>query len=99
MKMEPATEFVRSQQILWSDLEDEVVMMNIDQGSYFSLKGPSARVWQLLQDPTSLQDMQDLLTTEYDVSVHQCHAELRDLMAKLCDKKLVHIVPASANSN
>lgn len=39
-----ATELARSLQILRSDMVDEVVVMNIVDGSCFGLKGLSARV-------------------------------------------------------
>lgn len=85
-------EIVSSKQILWSELKDEIVMMNIDEGSYFSLQGPSARVWELLKEPTSVKAVHAVLIEEYDVPAEQCQQELLGLIQSLHDGQLVNIV-------
>jgi len=86
------TKIIGSDQILSSDLGDEIVMMSIDEGKYFSLRGPAGRVWELLKQPVTPKAMIDILIEEYDVSAEQCEDELIALINDMFDGKLVKFV-------
>ncbi|QFT78506.1 PqqD family peptide modification chaperone [Erythrobacter sp. THAF29] len=84
-----ATKVAASEKILASNLGDEVVMMCIDKGKYFSLKGPSGRIWNLLETPTTLNEIRGTLLAEYDVSPDECEDQLVSLIGELRDQDLV----------
>lgn len=83
------TKFSASEQILSSDIGDEMVMMDINLGKYFSLKGPSGRVWELIGNGTTVQAIFDVLIEEYDVEAEQCQQELLALLKDLHDAEMI----------
>jgi len=83
------TKFSASEQILSSDIGDEMVMMDINLGKYFSLKGPSGRVWELIGNGTTVQAIFDVLIEEYDVEAEQCQQELLALLKDLRDAEMI----------
>ncbi|CAO1652493.1 PqqD family peptide modification chaperone [Parasphingorhabdus sp. NYA22] len=83
------TKFSASEQILSSDIGDEMVMMDINLGKYFSLKGPSGRVWELIGNGTTVQAIFDVLLEEYDVEAEQCQQELLALLKDLHDAEMI----------
>ena len=83
------TQVAASEKILTSNLGDEVVMMCIDQGKYYSLKGPSGRIWELLETPTTLEDIRSTLMEEYNVAQEKCESQLVSLISELRDQDLV----------
>jgi hypothetical protein len=85
------TQISASETILSSDLGDEVVMMCINKGKYFSLQGPSGRIWKLLETPRTLGEICDVLLEEYDVAPTDCESELIALVAEMHDQELVNI--------
>lgn len=87
-----STKIASSEHILSSDIGDEMVMMSIDEGKYFSLKGPSGRVWGLIEQGTDVQSIHQALVAEYDVDTAQCEKELLDLLNELYDKNLITLI-------
>jgi len=83
------TKVSASKQILSSDIGDEMVMMDINLGKYFSLKGPSGRVWELIGNGTTVQAIFDVLLEEYDVEAEQCQQELLALLKDLHDAEMI----------
>lgn len=83
------TQVAASERILSSNLGDEVVMMCIEQGKYYSLKGPSGRIWELLETPTTVSAIRSTLLEEYDVTPDECEDQLFSLIGQLREKELV----------
>ena len=92
MKAELNTFVVRADHLLSSELDDEIVMMDVESGSYFSMPGPSGRIWQLLETGQTVKTVKDALLMEYDVTPDQCEAELLPFVNTLIDRGLVKIV-------
>ena len=81
--------FSSAKQILSSDIGDEMVMMDINLGKYFSMKGPSGRVWELIEKETTVQAIFDILLDEYDVEAEQCQQELFALLEDMHDAEMI----------
>ena len=45
------TKYVRNSKTISGRLHDEMVMMDIEQGKYFSLNPVATRIWDLLESP------------------------------------------------
>lgn len=83
------TKYRRNGNTLTGQLHDEIVMMDIGQGKYFSLNPVATRVWHLLDEPRTLDYLCDSLIEEYDVDPVQCRTEVAELLAELEKLKLV----------
>lgn len=67
--------YIRNKNTVSGKLHDEIVMMDIDKGKYFSLNPISTSIWNLLEEPLSLEELCHKLQEEYDVSEEQCKTE------------------------
>lgn len=83
------SEIERCKHILASELDDQVVMMDINEGAYFSMKGPSGRIWELTQSTTSVRSIFDKLLDEYDVDADRCRKELLALLDDMLKANLI----------
>lgn len=72
-----------------SEVGDEVIMMSIEEGSYFGLKGPSGRIWELLKDGSDLQQIHSDLVSEYEVDPSECERELFALIGDMLQNNLI----------
>ena len=71
----------RNPAMVFTELDDSLVMMNPERGSYHELDPIAARIWALLESDRSVADLRDALLLEYDdVAPEQCE---RDLLAFL----------------
>lgn len=84
-------------EVLFRDLGEDMVLLDLRSGVYFSLNAVGARIWHILQEQGPLQGVLDSLVGEYDVSEGQCATDLCDLIALMRDKGLVEVSdPAAA---
>ncbi|MFI5280417.1 MAG: PqqD family peptide modification chaperone [Gemmatimonadales bacterium] len=77
--------------VLASDFGSEQVILNLRDGVYYGLEDVGARIWQLLQRPTTLAAMRAVLVEEFDVDAERCEQDLRALIADLGARGLVKI--------
>jgi hypothetical protein len=68
--------FIRNNKTISGRLHDEMVMMNIDQGKYFSLNNSATVIWEKLENPLSLEELCEILMEEYDVGKEQCRDDV-----------------------
>jgi predicted RND superfamily exporter protein len=77
------TKYTRNSRTISGRLHDELVMMDLEQGKYFSLNPVATRIWDLLEKEMTLDELCALLTEEYDVESNQCMDEVRELLEEM----------------
>lgn len=86
-----------SDEALFRDLGEDVVLLDLRSGVYFSLDAVGARIWHLIQEHRSLRAVLDSLVEEYDVTKARCAEDLLSLIALMRDGGLVEVSdPAAA---
>ena len=90
------TTLVRSDKLLFSQIDSDVTMMSIDTGRYYSLGPVGARVWALLEQPARGADICSRLQTEYRVDASQCEAEVLALLRQMAGEGVVEVVASDS---
>jgi hypothetical protein len=72
-----------------TEIEGELVVLQLEEGEYFGLDGVGPRIWELLQESRTVGDIEDRLTEEYDVSRERVRRDVDDLLADLGDAELI----------
>ncbi len=96
MKLSPESTVVVSKDQMASDIAGETVILGLTAGRYYGLDAVGARVWQLIQTPTSIADLARTIVAEYDVERDRCEADLLALLQKMVDAGLVEVRSAGA---
>ena len=86
------TIYKASSQYLYSEIDSEGVILDVNSGTYYGLNKVSNRIWQLLQVPTSQNKLLEVLLEEYDVSESVAAADLQNLLQDMLTNGLVEIV-------
>jgi hypothetical protein len=86
--------FVRNSKVISSETPDAVIALYIQSGDCYAFEGPSARIWQLLEQPFSATQLVAQLVREFDVAEAACRAEVDAYLAKLKREGLVEAVAA-----
>jgi len=73
------------------DLSGEVAILNLKNHAYCGLDPVGARIWQLIQEPTTFAALRDAMLTEYDVDKERLEHDLRDLLARLEQQGLIEV--------
>jgi Coenzyme PQQ synthesis protein D (PqqD) len=72
-------------------LGDEVTILNLINGVYYSLHAVGAHIWQRLQEPSIVADIRDLLLQEYEVDASDCERDLLALLESLAAEGLIEV--------
>lgn len=80
----------RQPAVVGTDIGDLHVVLN-DDLRYLGLDPVAARVWALLEQPQTLDQLVGQLTTEYDVDEPTCRADVDALIHTLTEHKLVAV--------
>ena len=86
-----ASRFQINQDVVFHDLQGEIVLLNLKTGVYFGLDPMGTRVWQLIQEHQSLKKVLDSLVEEYEVTEARCEQDLLGFVAELRDNKLIEV--------
>ena len=81
-----ALESVVSQQqgLLSNALSDsEMVLLDIDRGSYFGMESVAKRIWDALREPITVSDLCEKLLASYNVDRATCRREVLDFLIEL----------------
>ncbi len=73
-------------------LGESLLMMSVEKGQYFSLNGVGARVWELLERPTTERAVVESLVEEYEVTGEDCGRQVAKFLAALREHGLLRDV-------
>jgi hypothetical protein len=60
-------------------------------GVYYGLNPVGARIWSLIQDPTTVKVLRDAIFNEYDVEADRCERDLLVLLQDLASNELIEV--------
>ncbi|MCK0129399.1 PqqD family peptide modification chaperone [Erythrobacter sp. F6033] len=82
--------YVRASDVVATDMDGELVMMDVQQGSYFALTGSGPFIWEKLADPLCVGELVAALKAEYDMEgAGDPESLISEYLAMLLDKGLV----------
>ena len=81
----------RNKEIFASEIDDEVVMMNVDTGKYYGMDTVGSRIWELIAEEIQVKEVINKLMEEYDVGEEQCEKDVLEFLNELYENKLVQV--------
>ena len=83
------TKYIRNSKTISGRLHDEMVMMDLDQGKYFSLNPVATRIWDLLEVSLTVEELCGRLQEEYEVDAARCLEEVSEHILEMVRLGLV----------
>jgi len=80
---------IASEQITSEILDGEVMIVNLETGSYYSMTGPGAEIWQCLQAGSRREEILEWLTRHYEVNAGQIESKVQGILDQLLEEKLI----------
>lgn len=93
MRIEPSSRVARSEAVIFTELDDIVVMMDAEQGDYYELDPVASRIWALAESGPRVAEMCKALVAEYEVAPDTCTDEVAVFLDRLCRLKIVRVLP------
>ena len=79
----------RGNQVIAQKASNDLLLLNMADGNYYSLNEIGGRVWELCDGTRSVSEMIAALAAEYDVSHEVLEKDVSDLLNNLQDGKLI----------
>lgn len=87
--MELNTSIKRGEDYVFNEVDGELVMMNIETGSYASMNETGKSIWGLLEEPKSVEQVLQSLTEEYEISLEAAQKDVLPFLEQLLAQKIV----------
>ena len=72
-----------------ADIDDEIVVMRLDNGDFFSLAGTAAAAWRLIDGTRDRSHLVEALAAEYGGEKGEIAADIDEFLARLRELGLV----------
>jgi hypothetical protein len=90
----------RSEGLIDSEIDGEIVALNIESGTCYGLNKVGSRIWRLLGAPIRVSDLCAALLADYEVDPVVCERHVIDLLEELRAEGMIHpSSEAAANAN
>lgn len=80
---------LRPDDLVWHDIDGDVIVLDTQENVYLSLSGSGALVWRRLAEGATQVDLRDLLVTNYGISTDQADADVNAFLQMLRDRSLL----------
>ncbi|MEI6946676.1 PqqD family peptide modification chaperone [Paraflavisolibacter sp. H34] len=81
--------YKRNEGILANEVGGEMVMMSIEDGKYFGLNRTGSYIWNLLEEPSSLQKICAKLSDTFRIPSDQTFKEVAPFVEELLKEKII----------
>lgn len=83
---------VRAERRFSTAVDDELVVLNPDRGSYLWLDPVGRSVWELIERPCQVADLCQRLSLEFDATAEQIGLDMPRFLAEMADEGIVRVV-------
>lgn len=66
-----------------TEIDGEIVLMDIEKGSYYGMNPILSHIWKLIEKPTAVSALCAQLMEEYDVSREECQKDVLESLEQL----------------
>ncbi len=87
-----SAKIVASRDQVSCELAGEAAILNLKNSNYYGLDPVGARIWALIQSPSTIGAIRDALVAEYDVDPQRFEHDLIELVGELSAEGLVELV-------
>jgi len=87
---------VNAPQVIHETIDGEVVIINLGNGSYYSLADTAEEIWELLSAGVNPEDVSSILLDRHDGDPTEVASAVSEFVAELCSDDLM--VPSDGRS-
>jgi hypothetical protein len=88
--LDQSATIVASSEQVSCELAEEVVILNLRNGEYYGLNEVGAKIWNLIQEPRTLDSVVENIMRDYpEVDSEQCAADVREIVEQFIEADLV----------
>jgi hypothetical protein len=75
-----------------TNMDGEIVMMDLDKGKYYCFNSVGSRVWELIEKQISVGELVSVLLNEFEVDVKICEDTVLNFLNGIYKEDLISVV-------
>jgi len=79
----------RTGEVLVSEVDGEVVMLDRESDVYYGLNEVGAHIWEQLEEPRTIEELEGSTAEAFDVSRVRCRDDVREFLWDLLESDLI----------
>lgn len=83
---------VRFEEFITSTVDNELVMMSLEKGTYYGLDAIGSQIWENIAAPTTIDALCQKLIDQFEVDPAQCQADVLAFLTELHREGMVREV-------
>jgi hypothetical protein len=73
-------------------IDDELVLLHVDKGRYYSLKSPGPDLWAQLETPHSLEELVNWVCERYEVTKEVALTDIKKFLLELQNIDAIEVI-------
>jgi len=90
MEMPNDTKFKTTENFAWRNVNDEIIILNLKSGEYFTLNDVAQCIWTAVTEEKSVEEIKVKIIDEYDVSAEKAERDIDDFITGMIEQGLLH---------
>jgi hypothetical protein len=86
------TKVHQSPGVLFNQVDDDLVMMDVNSGNYFGINPVGAEIWNKMEEPVTIQEIINQLLAEYDIDEEICRRETLAFVQQTLERGFVKVL-------
>lgn len=86
--------YKRAQGYVSTDMDGETVMLGVERGAYFGIRGVGTVIWDLLESPQSVGALTARLCETHEIDEATCRADVERFVSELLNEGMIEEVKA-----
>ncbi|MEI6290103.1 MAG: PqqD family protein [Chloroflexota bacterium] len=87
-----STRIVRKAGLQTANVDDDLIILNMKTNNYIALDDIGRRIWALIENPVTVDEVCTALKAEFDAASEQISADVIKFLSELQTEDLVHVV-------
>lgn len=88
----PTSRVVRSDEFITSTVDNELVMMSLEKGTYYGLDAIGSQIWENIATPITIEALCQKLVAQFEVNPEECQTDVLTFLNELHQEDMVHEV-------
>jgi hypothetical protein len=90
MEKSSDTTFETSDNIAWRNINEEVVILNLKSGEYFTLNDVGQVIWLAITDKNNIEEIRQKVVDNFDVSPENAAKDIDKFLTGMLNEGLLH---------
>jgi len=81
--------FARNSEVRWTEMDGDTVVLDTERNAYFGLGGIGSRIWELLAEPITVEEISSSIQAEFDIDPKRCEEDVIHFLNELSTHDII----------